>query len=94
MKILRKVFLYFICYKIERAMRRLQQRNRYVVNTLGRDNLFHLISVANALHCENPLRVEDDWIGYYKLEEADFDVTKVDPNLVDIIPTVLQIGKI
>lgn len=53
--------LYFICYMIERVARRIHQKNKYVVNTIGKEALEHLISVANGLHCENPLQVEDDW---------------------------------
>ena len=59
--------LYFICYMIERVARKLHQKNKYVVNTIGRDALKHLISVANVLHCENPLQVEDDWIEEYTI---------------------------
>ena len=62
--------LYFICYMIERVARKLHQKNKYVVNTIGRDALKHLISVANVLHCENPLQVEDDWIEEYHLREV------------------------
>ena len=47
--------LYFICYMIERVARELHQRNQYVVNTIGYDELTSKISVANVLHCENPL---------------------------------------
>ena len=54
--------LYYICYMIERVARRIHQRNKYVVNAIGRESLVHLISVANVLHCENRLQVEDDWI--------------------------------
>lgn len=52
--------LYFICYMIERVARKIKQRNSYVVNTIGREGLNHLISVANVLHAENPLAVEDE----------------------------------
>ena len=69
--------LYFICYMIERVARKLHQKNKYVVNTIGRDALKHLISVANVLHCENPLQVEDDWIEEYHLQEGDYDITDV-----------------
>ena len=74
--------LYFICYMIERVARRIHQRNRYVVNTIGREALMHLISVASVLHCENPLRVEDDWIEEYGLAEGDFDITDVYQRLI------------
>lgn len=86
--------LYFICYMIERVARRLHQRNRYVVNAIGKEALEHLISVANVLHCENPLQVEDDWIEEYDLSEGDFDITEVDKNLVDKIPSALEMGKV
>lgn len=37
--------LFFVCSMIERVARQLHQRNKYVVNTIGRDNLYHLLSV-------------------------------------------------
>lgn len=86
--------LYFICYMIERVARKLHQRNRYVVNRIGKEELKHLISVANVLHAENPLAVEDAWICDYALEKGDADVTLVDKELVDKIPTPLQMGKV
>ena len=84
----------FICYMIERVARRLHQKNSYVVNTIGKENLNHLISVANVLHSKNPLDVEDEWISEYQLEEGNEDVTDVDYNLVDRVPTPLQMGKV
>ena len=54
--------LYFVCYMIERVARRIKQKNKYVVNTIGRDGLYHLLSCAGVLHCENPLKVEEDWM--------------------------------
>ena len=86
--------LYFICYMIERVARKLHQKNRYVVNTIGKDGLEHLISVASVLHCENPLQVEDDWIEDYHLSDGDFNITDVDTELVDKIPTALEMGKV
>lgn len=65
---IRRIKLYFVCYMIERVARKLHQRNRYVVNAIGKSELRHLISVANVLHCENPLQVEDDWINEYELK--------------------------
>lgn len=41
--------LYFICYMIERVARRIHQKNKYVVNAIGKEALEHLISVANVL---------------------------------------------
>jgi len=79
---------------IERVARRLHRKNSYVVNKIGKENLNHLISVANVLHCKNPLDVEDEWIDEYRLEEGNLDITDVDYDLVDRIPTALQIGKV
>ena len=86
--------LYFTCYMIERVARNLHQRNRYVVNAIGRDELYHLISCAKAFHCENPLDVEQHWISDYKLKEGDFDITDVDGELAEIVPSPTQIGKL
>ena len=33
-----------------------------VVNAIGYDVLAKKISLASVLHCENPLKVVDDWI--------------------------------
>lgn len=68
--------LFFMCYMIERVARKLHQTNKYVVNTIGYDNLYHLISVANVLHSENPKQVEENWIEEYKLKSVmDFIAT-------------------
>ena len=86
--------LYFICYMIERVARQLKQRNKYVVNAIGADGFRHLLSCAQALHCENPLKVVSDWITDYALEEGNFDITDVDPELAGVIPTELDMGAV
>lgn len=86
--------LYFICYMIERVARKIHQKNRYVVNRIGKDELYHLISVANVLHAENPKDVEDDWIETYQLEKGDFDISDVNKELVSQIPSAIQMGKV
>ena len=86
--------LYFICYMIERVARHIKQKNKYVVNTIGRDGLYHLISCAEVLHCENPLKVEADWITDYELENGNYDITDVDKELATIIPTPLDMGAV
>lgn len=79
---------------IERVARRIHQRNKYVVNTIGKDALRHLICIANVLHCENPIQVEDDWISEYQLAEGNFFISEVDKNLVEKIPTPIEMGKV
>ena len=86
--------LYFICYMIERVARHIKQKNKYVVNTIGKDELYHLISCAEVLHCENPLKIEADWINDYELENGDYDITIVDTELAAIIPTPLDMGAV
>ena len=86
--------LFFLCYMIERVARRLQQRNSYVVNTITKQEWLRLISLANVLHCENPLKIEDEWIQEYKLQKGEFDRLKINSDFVRQIPTETQIGKV
>lgn len=86
--------LYFICYMIERVARKLHQPNKYIVNKIEKEEWQHLISVANVLHCENPLKIEAEWINEYKLKEGDFNILDIDNNLVNSIPTETQMGKV
>ena len=86
--------LFFMCSMVERVARKLHQRNRYVVNAIGYDHLYHLISLANVLHSENPDKVTSDWIKKYSLEKGTFDIMDVDHELCTIIPTPLDMGKV
>lgn len=86
--------LFFMCSMIERIARKIHQRNKYVVNALGYENLYHLISLANVLHCENPDKVVDDWINEYHLKKGTFNIKDVDKELCTIIPTPLDMGKV
>ena len=73
---------------IERVARRLHQKNQYVVNAM-----YHLISVANVLHAENPSDVEDSWIKEYHLQNGSYDIVDTDRELVSCPPAAIQIGK-
>ncbi len=86
--------LFFICYMIERTARKIHQRNRYVVNQIGAEALYHLLSVANVLHCENPLVVEEEWVDTYGLKNGTFDIADVDPELCEKIPSATSMGKV
>lgn len=86
--------LYFVCYMIERIARKIHQRNKYVVNSISKEEWSRLLSVAKAQHCENPLKIEDEWIEEYGLQPGDFDIADVDHELVDKIPTPTQMGKV
>lgn len=86
--------LFFVCSMIERVARQVKQRNKYVVNLIGYENLLRLLSLADVLHSENPRKVVDDWIEEYQLEKGDFDITDVDKELCMNIPTPLDMGKV
>ncbi|MGL4449993.1 MAG: hypothetical protein ACRCTZ_02235 [Sarcina sp.] len=86
--------LYFVCYMIERVARTLKVKNKDVVNALGYEELAKKISLASVLHSENPLKVVQDWIEEYDLKTGSFDVTNVDKELVEKIPTETQMGKV
>ena len=86
--------LYFVCYMIERVARHIKQKNKYVVNTIGRDGLYHLLSCANVLHCENPLKVDVVWISDYDLNTGENDITAVDKEMASIIPSPLDMGAV
>lgn len=86
--------LYFLCYMTEHVARKLHQKNKYVVNSISKDEWERLISLANVLHCENPLKIEAEWIEEYKLKRGDFDITDVEPEFVDQIPSETQMGKV
>lgn len=75
---------------IERVARKLHQKNSYVVNMISEQEWMRLISLANVLHCENPLKIEDEWIHEYELQEGTFDRIDVNPDLVEHIPTETQ----
>ena len=42
--------LYFVCYMIERVARTIHQLNRYVVEKLGAEGLWHQLSIAETNH--------------------------------------------
>lgn len=86
--------LYFMCYIVEKVARTLHQHNKYVVNAIGYKELVRNICLASVLHCENPLQVVDDFINNYQLVQGQFDITDVDRELVEHIPTETQMGKV
>lgn len=86
--------LLFICYMIERIARKMNRHNREIVNQIPAEEWRRLISLADVLHCENPLQVEADWIEDYHLTKGDFRVLDVETEYVGHIPTELQMGKV
>lgn len=86
--------LYFVCYMIERVARNIKQRNRYVVERIGSAGLARQLSIAETSHCLNPDQVVNDWKEEYALSEGDVDVTIVDSEYTDKIPSTTQMGMV
>jgi len=86
--------LYFVCYMIERVARSIKQPNRYVVGQIGKDGLARQLSIADTNHCLNPEQVVSDWKKEYHLENGTTDVTRVDSQFTDTIPSATQMGKV
>lgn len=86
--------LYFVCYMIERVARNIKQRNRYVVECIGSEGLARQLSIAETNHCLNPEQVVSDWKKEYNLALGDVDVTRVDSEYTDKVPSDTQMGKV
>lgn len=86
--------LYFVCYMIERVARNIKQRNRYVVERIGSEGLARQLSIAETNHCLNPEQVVSDWKEEYKLAPGDVDVTLLDSEYTDKVPSDTQMGKV
>lgn len=86
--------LFFMCYMVERVARKVHQRNAYVIDTIGYQSLAEKISLASVLHCENPEKIEDEWISEYKLENGSFYIENVNSDLADRVPTASEMGKV
>lgn len=86
--------LYYVCYMIERVARSIKQRNRYVVERIGSEGLARQLSIADTNHCLNPEQVVSDWKEEYHLENGTTDVTRVDSQFTDTVPSATQMGKV
>lgn len=86
--------LYFVCYMIERVARNIKQRNRYVVERIGSKELARQLSIAETNHCLNPEQVVADWKEAFQLEVGNVDVTLVDSEFTNKVPSETQMGKV
>ena len=86
--------LYFVCYMIERVARSIKQRNRYVVEHLGREGIARQLSIAGTNHSLNPEQVVSEWKEEYHLENGTTDVTRVDKHFAETVPSATQMGKV
>lgn len=86
--------VFYVCSLIERIARHLKQPNRYVVNRMGKQGLSEKLSLANVMHSENQQAVVKRMVDEFQLESGCFDVTNVNPALVDRIPSEQDMGKV
>lgn len=86
--------LFFMCYMVERVARKIHQHNVYVIDMIGYQELVRNISLADVLHCENPEKIEDEWIKEYYLECGEFHIENVNHDLVEKIPSATEIAKV
>lgn len=86
--------LYFVCYMIERVARSIKQRNRYVVERIGKEGLARQLSIAETNHSLNPEQVMSEWKEEYHLEKGTTDVTRVDSRFTETVPSAIQMGKV
>ena len=61
------------------------------VSTIG---LARQLSIAETNHCLNPEQVVSNWKEEYHLAEGNVDVTNINPEYTDKVPTELQMGKV
>jgi hypothetical protein len=83
--------LFFLCSLIEYIGRKTKNHRNVVVNALGKEQLQHLLDLADVYHSENIDKLSDDLIKKYHIEESHFD------NIADSqysIPTHWDIGKV
>ena len=48
--------LFYICFMLEKVVRFVKKPTSYIVKQIGEKNLYHLLSCAQTLHCDNPER--------------------------------------
>lgn len=86
--------LFYQCSLIERIARKLKQPNRYVVNSMGKQALSEKLSLASVMHSENQQAVVVRLIDEYRMQSGNYDVTCVNTDLVNQIPSEQDMGKV
>lgn len=83
--------LFFVCSMIEKVSRESKQKQSYVINKIGKENINRLYRYADVFHCENP-----DKISYELIENNNIKIGTYDKILrcKYKIPTYWEIGEI
>lgn len=83
--------LFFVCSMIEKVARESKQKQSYIINTVGKDNIRRLYKYADVFHCENPDKVSYEIIEKNNIEMGNYDKISC---LKYKIPTYWEIGEI
>ena len=83
--------LFFLCSLIEYIGRKTKNYRSTVVNTLGKEEVQHILDFADVYHCENIDKVADELIQKHGLETGYFDNVATSCYAV---PTHWDMGKV
>lgn len=83
--------LFFVCSMIEKVSRESKQKQSYVINKIGKENINRLYRYADVFHCENP-----DKISYELIENNNIEIGTYDKisRCKYRIPTYWEVGEI
>ena len=68
--------LFYVCFIIEKIARLAKQPVSYIVRQIGEKNLYHLLSCAQALHCDNPEKVARECVNDYAIQKNSGTIKK------------------
>ena len=66
----------FFKHALEKVARFVKKLTSYIVKQIGEKNLYHLLSCAQALHCDNPEKVQENGSMIMQFKKAILSVTK------------------
>jgi hypothetical protein len=83
--------LFFLCSLIEYIGRKTKNHRNVVVNAIGKDDLQHILDLADVYHSENMDKLAFEFIQKHNIEGGIFDNVE---NAKYSIPTHWDIGKV
>lgn len=83
--------LFFVCSMIEKVSRESKQKQSYVINKIGKENINRLYRYADVFHCENPDKISYELIENNNIEMGTYDKIS---RCKYKIPTYWEIGEI
>ena len=83
--------LFFVCSMIEKVSRESKQKQSFVINKIGKENINRLYRYADVFHCENPDKISYELIENNNVEIGNYDKIS---RCKYKIPTYWEIGEI